>query len=302
MIKKLFVFICILMFLPLLPFQAGERTIPVDMYLMIDTSLSMAEQGRFTSMQSWVQDQLLAQMLIPGDWISIYQFYGKTEHLLTVELVGDPERKQIANTFASLKPDGAYTDIGLALDTLKQALGRKEKNDRYKIMLMLTDLKQEAPWTSRYAGSPDEFESPYLAQARILEHDNWYEITLDMDIQKQVVRTSRELYSVIIEGSERFESSEFGDDLNSETEFAINANENDSLSSQDKKDNSLESDSGKANSWFAKDSPKRDKALPFLIAAVLLSAVLIVFVARAIFIAQERKSKDKDQNERKGTI
>lgn len=296
MIKKLCAIVFTLVFLTFLPLQAGERTIPVDMYLMIDTSLSMAEQGKFDSMQSWVQEQLLGQMLIPGDWISIYQFYGKTEHLLTVELAGDAERKNIANTFASLKPDGAFTDIGLALDTLKEALSRKEKNDRYKIMLMLTDLKQEAPWTSRYAGSPDEFENPFLAQARILEHDNWYEITLDMDIQKQVVRTSRQLFSVITESSERYDSSELGEALDSGTDTEIEKTGDELLPNETSTPDSHENES-----WISNISSKRSNALPFLIALVLLSAVLIVFVTRTIIIVRRRKAKDSDQDETKET-
>ena len=53
---------------------AGERTIPVDIFLMIDKSLSMDEPGKFDSLQKWVLDELIEQMIIPGDWVTIYQF------------------------------------------------------------------------------------------------------------------------------------------------------------------------------------------------------------------------------------
>lgn len=185
--------------LVLLPVGAGERTIPVDIHILIDKSLSMSEPGRFDSMHVWVRDHLLGQILIEGDYISVYQFYGEIDHLLATKITGDSDRQAVIDTINTIKPDGAFTDIGLALDTLKKDLDDMEKTDRYKILLLLTDLRQEAPWTSRYAGIETTYESPYLAEARILPHDNWFEITLDMDIQERVVKTSNQLFSAIIE-------------------------------------------------------------------------------------------------------
>ncbi|ULQ60596.1 VWA domain-containing protein [Brucepastera parasyntrophica] len=127
------------------PVFAGERTIPVDMFLMIDKSLSMEEPGKFETMHTWVQEQLLGQMLIEGDWITLYSFYGKPDHLLTLTIAGEADRAKIIQVFNSIEPDGRFTDIGLALDTLKDALKQRGENDRYKIMLLLTDLRQEAP-------------------------------------------------------------------------------------------------------------------------------------------------------------
>lgn len=179
------------------PLQAGERTIPVDIILMIDKSQSMAENGKFDSLHEWVRNHLIEQVLIDGDWITLYQFYGKAANLATLTVTGAADRQKIVAAIDSIKPDGQYTDIGLALDTIKEALVKRGTNGRHKIMLLLTDMKQEAPWTSPYAGSPKTFESPYLVEARILQHDEWYEITLDMDIQDLVIKTSKELFSSI---------------------------------------------------------------------------------------------------------
>lgn len=186
----------------LIPARAGERTIPVDIFLMVDKSLSMAEPGKFESMHRWVRDQLIGQILIDGDWITIYDFYGVSQNLLTAEISGPADRDRVISAIDGIKPDGKYTDIGLALDTIKEALEKRGTNGRHKIMLLLSDLKQEAPWTSRYAGSPESFESPYLAEARIIQHDAWYEITLDMDIQDKVVKASKDLFASIEENKD----------------------------------------------------------------------------------------------------
>ena len=72
--KKL-IFIFLLLAVVLFNLNAGERTMPVDMIIMIDKSLSMQDPGRFDSLQQWVLDELIGEIIINGDWISIYQFY-----------------------------------------------------------------------------------------------------------------------------------------------------------------------------------------------------------------------------------
>jgi|GEM_PF-276749 len=187
---------------------AGERTIPVDIFLMIDKSLSMDEPGKFDSLQKWVLDELIEQMIIPGDWVTIYQFYEKPEHILTTTVEDATSRRKIYNTVKAIKADGHYTDIGAALDTVQAALDARGSNGRFKVLLLLSDLVQDAPWTSKYRGKQASFKSPFLVEARTVKHDNWYEITLDMDIQDAVVQRTQSLYSDVVanEGLPRAES------------------------------------------------------------------------------------------------
>ena len=187
---------------------AGERTIPVDIFLMIDKSLSMDEPGKFDSLQKWVLDELIEQMIIPGDWVTIYQFYEKPEHILTTTVEDAASLRKIYNTVKAIKADGHYTDIGAALDTVQAALDARGSNGRFKVLLLLSDLVQDAPWTSKYRGKQASFKSPFLVEARTVQHDNWYEITLDMDIQDAVVQRTQSLYSDVVanEGLPRTES------------------------------------------------------------------------------------------------
>ena len=184
---------------------AGERTIPVDVFLMIDKSKSMNEPGKFDSLHKWVRDTLVTEMLIPEDWITVWEFYEKPHELRTLTIKDENDRNILVKTIDSITPDGAFTDIGSALDSIQTSLNKRGKNNRYKILLLVTDLEQDAPWTSKYRGKQESFKSPYLAEARIIKHDNWYEITLDMDIQDKVVKTTKELYTNIIgnEGTPR---------------------------------------------------------------------------------------------------
>ena len=269
------------------PLSAGERTIPVDIFLMIDKSLSMSELGRFESMNRWVTDHFLDQILIEGDWVSIYQFYGNCEHVLTREVSGENDRQAILESVKTIRPDGRYTDIGLALDTLKQALARRGDNGRYKIMLMLTDLKQEAPWSSRYAGTMDRFNSPYLAEARVIEHDHWYEITLDMDIQDRVVKTSRELFTVIEDNRGIPVELPASDDIANTEGFT-------SQSGQTEQQTTLQHNTRKPenNSTGILNATKGNAAGIILLAAGIL--ILTSLTVLAVRVIRSRKPDDRD--------
>lgn len=189
---------------------AGERTIPVDMIIMIDKSISMEEPGKFDDLQKWVLDELIGQMLIEGDWVSVYQFYENAEHLISLDIKSENDKNAIFRTVSGIKPDGKYTDVGKALETIEYAVQKRGKNEKYKVLLLVTDLEQDAPWTSKYAGKQKKFSSPYLAEARIIKHSNWYEITLDMDIQERVVKTTQALFSNIMQndGKERSQANQ----------------------------------------------------------------------------------------------
>jgi len=268
---------------------AGERTVPVDMIIMIDKSLSMEEAGKYESLHSWVRDQLVSQMVIDGDWVSLYQFYGRADNVLTMDVQDDADRQKIISTIDGIKPDGQYTDIGLALDTIRGAMTKRGDNGRHKVLLLLTDLKQEAPWTSRYAGVSDTYDSPYLAEARIIQHDNWYEITLDMDIQNKVVQTTKELYSSINSG----ESGKDRDRIISEIEdsgLAMDAGNAEAAGAEENGANTVSDASGvNAN----KGAGKGGLPLP---AIIVISCVLVgAGIATAAVAVSNRRKKEEQE-------
>ena len=190
--------------------NSGERTMPVDMIIMIDKSLSMQDPGRFDSLQQWVLDELIGEIIINGDWISIYQFYESPEHLISIEVKGKEDTAKIIKTIREIQPNGRFTDVGKALDKIQEAVNKRGENGRYKVLFMLTDLEQDAPITSKYSGKQKKFSSPYLVESRIIKHDNWYEITVDMGLQDKVVKNSKALFSDLLknENKERLHSDE----------------------------------------------------------------------------------------------
>ncbi len=220
--KRKIVFVILLVFCVCSTLSATKRTIPVDVVLMIDKSVSMQEPGKFNSLKKWVVNELIEQMLIPGDKIEIYQFYETPEYVDSIKLKNEDDKKELINAINSIKPNGKFTDIGKALDKISEVSKSLGNNNKYKILLLITDLEQDAPLASKYAGKQKKFSSPYLIESRIIKHDKWYEITLDMSIQDRVIETTQELFDEI--------------EKNKNTD-RTEANENDALIKNKKKNN-----------------------------------------------------------------
>lgn len=266
----------------ILPLYAGERTIPVDFFLMIDKSLSMAEPGKFDSMHEWVHDQLLGQTVIDGDWITVWQFYGKAERLITIDVKTEADRDKIIKTIDGIQPNGKYTDIGVAMDTIKAAFDKRGVNGRHKVLLLLTDLRQEAPWSSKYAGVMSKFESPYLTEARILQHDAWYEITLDIGIQDTVGKTAKELFAAIQKAND-----EPGSRENALAAAKAEAGKADGATAETAMSGET------VDSSTAKQTTGR--TLPLLIPIMVLSLVIVAGSIVAVLIVRNNRKKKEDQ-------
>ena len=176
---------------------AGMRNIPVDIFLMIDKSLSMSEHGKFDSLCQWIKNEFVDEMLIQHDNVSIYSFYENTEELLNLIIEDEMDKEKIINVITSIRPNGRYTDIGKMLDVIKDKIEKRKYNNRYKVLILMTDLFQDAPWTSRYAGKQKLFKSPYLENARIIKHDEWYEIIFDIDSIDKINLQIEQIYPSI---------------------------------------------------------------------------------------------------------
>ena len=191
--QKKYFFIFALILITKISF-AESRKISVDFFLMIDKSLSMAMDGKFDSLCQWIKDEFVNEILILNDNVFIYSFYENTEKLLTLTINNDNDKKKIIKAITSIKADGRYTDIGKMIDVIGEEIEKRKHDGRYKILILMTDLIQDAPWTSPYAGKQESFKSPHLKYARIIKHDSWYEIIFDLDIIDKVNSKIKEIY------------------------------------------------------------------------------------------------------------
>ena len=169
-IKKFFLFLTLSALVsPLL--LADQREENINLFLVLDKSLSMAEE--IGEVKRYVNDFLFDAFLIPGDRVAIIPFYGKTELLFSgiVEDYNakDPLRKMVE----AMTADGRYTDIGNALDRLKLTLEEEPPRELHNYLLLITDGIQEAPPESPYYSSDGSFNHRFLENTKTIRKQGW---------------------------------------------------------------------------------------------------------------------------------
>ncbi|WP_319561218.1 vWA domain-containing protein [Marispirochaeta sp.] len=164
------ILIIILSIFSLFHLSADQRDENIDVFLVLDKSLSMIEE--IDSVQEYVVDELVEKTLIPGDFFLVIQFYGTAE-LLLAEEVGLQNREDLTQKLRSVIADGHFTDIGNALDTLQETLKRYDERDRRRYMLLVTDGIQEAPPESKYYSPDGSFNHRFLENSKVIQKQGW---------------------------------------------------------------------------------------------------------------------------------
>ena len=148
---------------------ADDRTEPIDVFLVVDKSLSMREE--IEAVRNYINKSIVDELLIPGDNLVVIAFYGEAEVLISEEVpaLKEPIKSQIGG----IEADGRFTDIGNALDTLKEALAGLETVERRKYLLLITDGIQEARPESPYYSQDGSFNHAFLQNAREIQKEGW---------------------------------------------------------------------------------------------------------------------------------
>lgn len=200
MYKKFIYFFLTLLLLS--PLFCAERTEPLDVYILVDKSLSMEESGAFSSLSEWLANTFIDTTLIKGDTVFLYFFYGETQKAYHKTLQQTSDFSDLKTTLVQEKSDGAFTDIGLALDTLKKDI--TDYNSAHtSVAFLFTDLIQEASYGSKYAGTYYDFAQRYLIEDRIISHTGtdssnlWYEITVQIGAIQTIEERAQKIYNSI---------------------------------------------------------------------------------------------------------
>src|SRR5579864_8154337 len=122
--------------------SADVRKDNIDVIIALDKSLSMVDKE--AAVKDWVATSIVDKLLIPGDYIVVVAFYGKADVIISQAVTGDADKKAIRDTISQISGNGRFTDIGNALDVLKEQVASRESDGRGKYVLLLTDGIQEA--------------------------------------------------------------------------------------------------------------------------------------------------------------
>ena len=208
-----FVFFLVILFSTQFIF-ALERTEPVDLYLIIDKSLSMEETNSFDSMKDWICNKFLKRCVAMEDFITVFIFYGESKVIYSDTIKTPEDLDNLIAVIQEQKADGPFTDIGSVLDNAKKRLDLTPSS-RMRVTLLFTDLIQEASYSSKYAGTYYDFADKYLATDRIIYHEgdstqgigSWYEIAVRTVSDQSVADLAKKIYeNIVASGNSRIYS------------------------------------------------------------------------------------------------
>jgi len=148
---------------------ADNRTENIDLFLVIDKSLSM--ESKIGAVKAYVDQSVIQNMLIPGDYICVIDFYGQA-HILLSSVIGK-DKAPVIDAVNAIRADGHWTDIGNALDKLRQVIDSGTYPDHRKYFMLITDGVQEAPPTSKYYSSSGSFNHAFLENTKTIQEKGW---------------------------------------------------------------------------------------------------------------------------------
>ena len=156
---------------------ADKRTENIDMFVLLDRSLSMDKHvgavRKIDAVKAYTTSELIGSQLILGDYLEVIAFYGKTEVVVSQLVQTEDDRAAVKRAVNGLVGNGRFTDIGNALDTLLVEVGKRESNGRLKHVLLITDGIQEAPPTSKYYSPDGSFNHALLDNTKTIQKKGW---------------------------------------------------------------------------------------------------------------------------------
>ena len=169
MVKRSAIFTAFLVFIVAASLFADDREENIDVFVVLDKSASMVEE--IEAVREYVERSIIDNLLITGDQLVLVTFYGEAEASFMGTI--DSEKKFVRDVVRQIEADGRFTDIGNALDMLRETIPLAEIKGRRKYVLLITDGQQEAPPESKYFSTDEAFNHEFLQNAKEIRMEGW---------------------------------------------------------------------------------------------------------------------------------
>ena len=123
--RKVFILIILVMFFGTLNAE-DRRTIPMDMYIIVDGSSSF--QAVKSEAVAWVNQQIVDRILLEGDKITIWSAGDSAQIVYSAELSSPSGKNEIKNFLMNLVTEGRTSDFSGALRDLEPRLSAAQQN------------------------------------------------------------------------------------------------------------------------------------------------------------------------------
>jgi Mg-chelatase subunit ChlD len=153
--------------------SAEPREGGVDLFVVVDTSLSMEDE--IGEAKEYVRSRIFDSLLKKQDHLTLMCFSADAQVLFEQSLDSPEENLQRAEELlADLNGKRHYTDIGNALDLLSEASGRHTDLDLPQYAIFITDGLHDPPPGTRYPGKGRGVVShPLLEFRKETVRDGW---------------------------------------------------------------------------------------------------------------------------------
>jgi hypothetical protein len=149
-----------------------DRLEPVDLVIAVDKSLSMDD--KIEAVKQYVNNYLIKNILIVNDYLLVVEFYEKADVAAAGYIYTEADKQALMQKVSEIKADGKWTDIGNALDRLRDEFTERYNNGRKKVFLFISDGINEVPRTSKYYNAKGSLNHEYLAKLKdYLDQQNW---------------------------------------------------------------------------------------------------------------------------------
>jgi hypothetical protein len=200
-------FLCFLLLLAIPDLIADQRVENIEIYLVLDKSLSMVEE--IEAVKDYVIEQILERIVIKGDYFLLIPFYGHTDNSFNGYITSKAELDDLQSKIENIQADGRFTDIGNALNTLRSNIKTDNESAR-KYMLLITDGKQEAPPDSPFYTPDGSFNHEFLENTKEIQKSGWKIVVLGIGTDSAAKEIAKELsagYSVVTDSADSSEIS-----------------------------------------------------------------------------------------------
>jgi hypothetical protein len=174
---------------------ADIRTGGIDFFILVDTSLSMAEP--FADAKKYIAGEIIGRLVEQDDWISLVRFFGKTETVWSGDVRSTQDMASLVRSLNLLEADGRFTDIGLALDYVDALVMQRGNPERPKYIVLITDERQEAPKETKYYSNDYSISHPLLEYIKRIDLGGFRLITVGYGLTARVEGNARSLITTL---------------------------------------------------------------------------------------------------------
>lgn len=178
---------CILILTCFLAFSGtavAEEGPQVDFILLIDTSLSMVPA--IDELKQFVAGGIVGRFVQQGDWVAVLSFYGRSSLIWEGDIQSEADKASLVRSLHALEATGRFTDIGAALDDMKQLVIKRNRPEIPKYILLLTDEVQEAPPGSNYPSDDFTISHELLEYIRRVDLGSFQAITIGYGLASRI--------------------------------------------------------------------------------------------------------------------